>query len=653
MKKCLMAPKRFNMIKRIINRFTLKGMMLSVIVLISCAAACASHESLPAENKQSTGEKDAYSVFIYICGSDLETKHGAATKNIQELLDADIGENVNIVLQTGGTKKWRSLGISSENIQRYIIENGTLKLLESLPRASMGQAGTLADFLCYGIQSYPAENYAVILWNHGGGSISGIAFDEQYSYDALTLSELEAAFGKASGYMEDKLELICLDACLMATLETARTLAPFGNYMVASQEISPSSGWDYTAIAQGLSQNPEQDGIELGRTICDSYYEKCRKDQKEKAVTLSVIDLNRIPALTVSFELFCDKLKEDKQDLYQIARCIQNSLAYGGSTNHEGHSNLFDLGCFSENMDADEVSVALKDAVIYQRTGEQRDHATGLSFYYPQIFDKNEIEQYVRAFPDSNYSAFLTTVFSHMPQATVEFLDTGSVTSPSGLSVRLSTSSAKYVATVEFDLRKDNDGGDTTYLGTDNNLYDDWDAGLFTSDFKGYWISLDGEMLQCHPVDQTDQSLIFSAPILLNSVQTNLRFSYVFERPAANAYDVLEGHYEILGTWNGLDPKTGMSKTEVMPLEVGDEITILHEGHSGQLDPGKTVIYKSGSAIHDQPLGEGIYRYRFIITDIFGKTYTSDTAIFEIEQAAEENPKVILLRIEKKNAHSQ
>ena len=34
---------------------------------------------------------DTWSVFVYMCGSDLESNYGAATADIKEMIDAKIG----------------------------------------------------------------------------------------------------------------------------------------------------------------------------------------------------------------------------------------------------------------------------------------------------------------------------------------------------------------------------------------------------------------------------------------------------------------------------------------------------------------------------------------------------------------------------------
>ena len=51
---------------------------------------------------------DDYTLLIYMCGSSLESKNGAASDDISELLSADIPHNVNVVLETGGSVSWKS-----------------------------------------------------------------------------------------------------------------------------------------------------------------------------------------------------------------------------------------------------------------------------------------------------------------------------------------------------------------------------------------------------------------------------------------------------------------------------------------------------------------------------------------------------------------
>lgn len=103
------------------------------------------------------GESGTWSIFLYLCGSNLETNMGAAGKNLDELLASDIPDNVHVIIQTGGAKKWRSHGISAGEIGRYSVRDGELTLLESLPSANMGEGGTLESFLSWGGGQLPCR----------------------------------------------------------------------------------------------------------------------------------------------------------------------------------------------------------------------------------------------------------------------------------------------------------------------------------------------------------------------------------------------------------------------------------------------------------------------------------------------------------------
>ena len=193
-------------------------------------------------------------------------------------------------------------GISAEEIGRYSVRDGELTLLESLPSANMGEGGTLESFLSWGVANYPAEKMCVILWDHSSGSIDGVCNDENYGFDAITLSELSGALKAVSEGMTDRFEVIGFDACLMANYETAVTVAPYARYMIASEEIEPSGGWDYKALISAIEADKSIGGADLGRAVCDGYFEKCRLGEKDATATLSVLDLSRIQVLLNSLQ---------------------------------------------------------------------------------------------------------------------------------------------------------------------------------------------------------------------------------------------------------------------------------------------------------------------------------------------------------------
>lgn len=155
-----------------------------------------------------------------MCGSNLESKFGFATHNIDELLEADIPENTNVLIQTGGTSRWWSTqNIAADRLQRYAVRDHELVLLEELENASMGDADTFGSFLTWGTRTYPADRNILAFWDHGGTAADGICYDENFRYDCLDREELTEAFEAAA--LPRKLDLILFDTCYMGSLETA------------------------------------------------------------------------------------------------------------------------------------------------------------------------------------------------------------------------------------------------------------------------------------------------------------------------------------------------------------------------------------------------------------------------------------------------
>lgn len=82
-------------------------------------------------------------------------------------------------------------------------------------------------------------------WDHGGGW-TGMGADETNDEDGLGIDEIAQGLdeGMAAAGVST-LDLLGFDACLMATYEVASTLAPYADYMVASEELEPGHGWNY------------------------------------------------------------------------------------------------------------------------------------------------------------------------------------------------------------------------------------------------------------------------------------------------------------------------------------------------------------------------------------------------------------------------
>lgn len=104
---------------------------------------------------------DVVTVLIYMNGSDLESERGEATEDLYEMLDANISGQVNVLVETVGTKSWsKRFGIASDHSQRYKAEHGNLILGDdSLGQLDCTAPDTLSDFISWGTANYPADRY--------------------------------------------------------------------------------------------------------------------------------------------------------------------------------------------------------------------------------------------------------------------------------------------------------------------------------------------------------------------------------------------------------------------------------------------------------------------------------------------------------------
>ncbi|WP_130836619.1 clostripain-related cysteine peptidase [Lachnoclostridium sp. Marseille-P6806] len=372
-------------------------LLMMSLLLSSCGRSAGSLHEAPgapsadaAVSSDGTAGAPSFTLLVYMIGSDLESEYGAASEDLMEMLAApapDLGANaaeetgedeggLHILIQTGGAKKWLSQGIAPE-VQRYQVRDGKLELLETVGDRSMADAETLSDFITFSREKYPAERYGIILWNHGCGTLNGYGYDERYPQEMLSLSALRQAFSDGGVHFD----FIGFDACLMGTLETAMAVSPYADYLIASEETEPGTGWSYTGILEALRENTGMETEALGRRIVNDFV-RGEDVSIWDGNTLSVIRLAKIPALC---GMLSDYLQEAAGDLdggYPAYSHARGTIRGFG----EGKFEQIDLiGCLEqmpgEPEKRDAVIEAVKSAVVYSDALEEGIH--GLAFYFP------------------------------------------------------------------------------------------------------------------------------------------------------------------------------------------------------------------------------------------------------------------------------
>lgn len=576
--------------------------MLILILFCSCSASShgdSSSDDLTVNGPDSSSDySDTLSLMIYMCGSDLESKSGAASENISEMLSADIPENVRVFIQTGGADLWHKHGISPDHSNRYEIKNGELVLLKKSSPVNMGLSSSLYDFLLWGETFYPAEQIGVILWDHGGGSINGVCKDEQHYNDTLSLNEIADAFDKIKEKFNRKYEFVGFDACLMATYDMACILEQHANYMIASEDLEPISGWNYNTV--------------LSKMGSDSFYSDVLRSYSEKhseknTYTLSVTDLSYVCELDNIVAEFTSRISNN---ISMAQKALSYGIEFGINSGIVSGTDLFDLGSMATAIDIDhDIS-----SFIMTVNGETNENASGISIYFPTN-QLSLLEVYKDICRNEDYYDFLSEYLQSSPDSTIEFLNAG-YDNNDLLSFILKEDSQQYVQSVGYILYGPLDGENTDSIpciGADNDIT--FENGTYTVNFKGNWVFLDGVLLHTYVYRVGETHLIFSTPVVINDEVCYLLFTY--DKPTQKIS--IEG-YVILND----------TTSRVHDVTEGLEISILHENYLSDQEVEyrvvDTVVWRSTTQPSIQKLEPGRYKYVPYIVDIYGNFYQGSIA---------------------------
>ncbi|MBO6138008.1 MAG: peptidase C11 [Lachnospiraceae bacterium] len=351
--------------------------------------------------------EDTITLMVYMCGTDLESKHSMATKDLTEMTDASLSDKINLLVYTGGCSQWQNNVISSRTNQIYKVENGGLKALEKdLGAKSMTDPATLTDFIKYCNANYPADRNMLIFWDHGGGSISGYGYDEKYPKSgSMDLSGIDKAL-KGAGI---KYDFVGFDACLMATVETDLMLSQYADYAIASEETEPGVGWYYTNWLNELSKNTSMPTIEIGKNIIDDFVTVCDRNCPGQKTTLSIVDLAELgETVTDEFKSFAKGTTElIKNKEYKVVSNARSSSREFASSSKIDQIDLVNFAKSLGTKEGESLSETLLSAVKYNRTSSNMTNAYGISIYFPYQRASNvdrAVNTYSQIGIDSEYS---------------------------------------------------------------------------------------------------------------------------------------------------------------------------------------------------------------------------------------------------------
>lgn len=174
----------------------------------------------------------------------------------------------------------------------------TSQVLSTMPETDMGDAKTLSEFLAWGVKTYPAKKYAVIIWNHGNGW-EGVSYDDT-PRSHLTMPELRSGLEFMNANIAQQrgvraggpqIDLLNFDACIMSTLEVAFELKNTAKVMVGSQFNEPGEGEDYTAFLTPMVAKPAMAARELSEIMV---YQYTLTYKNRSSINYAAVDLTRV-----------------------------------------------------------------------------------------------------------------------------------------------------------------------------------------------------------------------------------------------------------------------------------------------------------------------------------------------------------------------
>jgi hypothetical protein len=373
---------------------------------------------------------------------------------------------LNIVVQMDRTPASNSsYGYSSAygnwaSTRRFLIaknSNPSATPIQDLGEQNMGDPTVLRDFVEWAITNYPAEHYALVIWNHGGGwrflmdrlaekvrasrsrggadwGVTRTVASDETDGDELYMSEVQTALEAAKARLEGrlntsvKLDVLGFDACLMGMVEVAYAVRNVTSYVVGSEETEPGPGWPYDTVLADVAANPSIAPKDLASTIVTRY-----GASYSSGVTQSAVDIAALNGLVQRIDSFASAANAEWATLKAVR----------ASTRQYHYDNLqttwgADLCDFADRVYSQVSSAALKNAAMDVKTAVQsfviKEHhssnmagSNGVAIYFPPTnaeysadpehtgYEQNNTFMVVQFVRDHLWDNWLTTYNSSIP----------------------------------------------------------------------------------------------------------------------------------------------------------------------------------------------------------------------------------------------
>ena len=343
-----------------------------------------------------------WTILVYMAADN--SLEAEAMRDLNEMELAGISPRVNLIVQIDRAPSPNDNDNDWTTSRRYRITGDNdpnqlnAELLTDLGESNSGDPDTLADFISWGLQSYPANQYALFMWDHGSGW-QGIATDNSLpAPDLLSLSELRLALDNGLRQTDaGKFDLIAFDACLMGQLELYQAIQPYADVAVASAELMPAQGWAYQPLLTHLYNQPNATATEFGVQLVQQFTDQYHNQQPNPFTSMAAVDLTAIPTVSTALTNLISHTGYQSNlttNAVSIARIGAQHYArpYGQAVDDFSAVDLHHFATIlAERIpttDSQEAAKsllqAIEAAVIRYENGSAIRHGNGIAIYFPR-----------------------------------------------------------------------------------------------------------------------------------------------------------------------------------------------------------------------------------------------------------------------------
>jgi hypothetical protein len=381
--------------------------------------------SITVDNKTGKSDKNfivkdstKWTFMVYIDGDN--NLEAAAIDDFLEMAQVGSNDEMEIIVQMDRRSGYNTGYNDWTDTRRFRIVKGSVPSDApelNLGEANMGDPAVLQDFVEWGVNNYPAEHYALVIWNHGDGwrlmkqtlsdtsvlrmsrgeeetAVARAIASDDTDNDILYMREVQDALTGARDRNNTmvKLDIIGFDACLMGMVEVGYAIRNNTLFAVGSEETEPFNGWPYDEIMSDLQNNTDYTPKDLAGMIVTKYNGSY---SGQSGVTQSAIEISHLSNLVSSINHFCD-VANTEWNVLKTART--NSIQY-----HPGFYSFWgvDLWDFADQVYGNvantnirtaalEIKTAINQLVTNELHSGDMNGSYGIAIYFPP--DKNAFD---------------------------------------------------------------------------------------------------------------------------------------------------------------------------------------------------------------------------------------------------------------------